>query len=259
MEPSPIDAVSAIPELLAHILGYLSLDDISAARRTCRQWSTARIQVRCAPADIARVVRRAIGCLDYDDPDGFHDALELVGSVVAAHLVSHGPNTKSGLFDEACVRGRLGIAQRLTDRFALTAADVRAYDNCTLRRACANGHLAVAQWLVDHFGFTTGARGEIGLALRATCKNGHLETAQWLADHFLLTAADVRRCGNNNLWWIFKECNPAITQWLVDRFELAAIDICDGRVDYALRWAFSAGHNEKVRWLADSFGLIFGD
>ena len=285
--------VSAIPELLARILGHLALRDVPAVRRACRQWSTARIQVQCAPADIARVVRRAIQCLHYDDPDGFYVALELVGPVVAARLITSGLHTKIGLFGEACNRGRLVIAQRLADDFDLTAADVRRGGSCALIWACANGHLAVAQWLadrfalttedacaddnsallwacgdghlavvqwlVDHFGLTASARSESSSALCDACKNGHLETAQWLADHFLLTTADVRGCGNKTLWWVFKNCNLAVAQWLIDRFELTATDVCEGGVGPTLRWASLSDHNEKAQWLADRFGLIFED
>jgi len=94
----------------------------------------------------------------------------------------------------ACGRGRLGMAQWLTERFQLTAADARACDNYALRAACHNGHLTTAQWLVERFGLTAAdARAAYHCMLVEFCMNEHLKIIQWLKTKFDITQEESDR------------------------------------------------------------------
>ena len=243
MEPSPFDAVFAIPELLAHILGFLELGDVPAARRTCRAWNATKFRVQCGPADHERVKKRVLQLVIKDA--GFELKVTLAQVDLDAATATH---VEHNMLAIAAGHGRLAIAQWLADHFGSTAGVARMVDNWALRTACERGYLETAQWLTSHFRLTPeDARADDNYALREACANGHLRTAQWLADHFELTTAEVqssgalsRACANDDLDTV---------RWLAGRFKFTAADIL-----HAVYWTnYTKGISanlETVRWLA---------
>ena len=81
----------------------------------------------------------------------------------------------------ACQSGNLREAQRVVEKFGLTAEDVRCNGNFVFRLACEDGHLAVAQWLVAGFGLTA---EDCRPGLEAARRGGQTGVVQWLASTF---------------------------------------------------------------------------
>jgi hypothetical protein len=130
----------------------------------------------------------------------------------------------------ACARGRLEVAQWLSDHFELTAEDARACNNAALRYACDGGYLEVAQWLTDRFRLTSeDARAGDNAALCMASTSGHLPVASWLADRFGLTTDDARAHGNFALYMATERGHCGVVKWLIARFRLTIVDIDDAR------------------------------
>jgi hypothetical protein len=73
------------------------------------------------------------------------------------------------------------------------------------RRSCAGGYLAVTKWLTERFGLTANdIRAERNEALIENYLNGQLETAKLLMERFNLTAEDV--CSENNWVLLRRSC-----------------------------------------------------
>ena len=88
-------------------------------------------------------------------------------------------------FREACKKGNLILAKKLTETYDITIKDARSCHNYALQWACENGHISTARWLVETFALTTeDVRSLDDHALRFTCKYGHTSTAKWLLNTF---------------------------------------------------------------------------
>ena len=246
--PAPIDAVFAVPELLAHVLGYLDLGDVPAVRCTCHAWSAAVFRVRCEPADHKRVEGRVYQLVIDGSGTKLKAALAQVDLVTAALYARN-------MLVVAARYGRLEIAQWLAAHFGTTADDARITNNWALRTACERGYLKTAQWLASHFGLSPeDARANHNYALRAACANWHLRIAQWLADYFGLAIADARSCDNGALRAACTNDDLGTVQWLVDRFEFTDADAQDAV--YQTTCAKSGADRLKtVRWLTTRFRL----
>ena len=243
MEPSPIEAVFAVPELLAHVLGFLDLGAVSAARRTCHAWNAAKFRVQCGPADHKRVEDRVYQLVI----DG--GEIKLKATLAQVDLRA----TTRNMLAVAARYGRLEIAQWLADHLGSTAGDARKAHNHALRTACGRGHLEIAQWLASRFKLTPDdARANNNCMLHRACVSRHLRTAQWLVDHFKLAIDDARSSGV--LYWACANDDLAMVQWLTGRFEFTVAD-----VQHAVQWTMStvrlSSKLETVRWLKTRFRL----
>ena len=220
--PAPIDAVFAIPELLACILGYLDLRDVPSVRRTCHAWNAAQFIVQCQPGEDTRVWERARQLIEAGDLSGLKAVLELVARTAIPRALLE------LLFTNACAHGHIAIAVWLADRYKTTPDEARCTFNAPLRSASEYGHTEIVQWLAGRFGLTAeDARSGRNYALRWACTNGHIATVQCLVDRFGLTRDDAH-------YKVFASNS------LSD--EVHAVDL-----------ARASGHEHIVRWLADRF------
>jgi ankyrin repeat protein len=121
--------------------------------------------------------------------NGHQDILFLVlGSKTAA--IEEVDSSKSNALQWACVRGHVGIVERLLEKGANVNAQGGFHGNA-LYAAAEQGHIDIVQRLLEK-GADVNAQGEFyGNALQAAAKGGHLEIIQRLLEK----GADVNAQG----------------------------------------------------------------
>jgi hypothetical protein len=201
------------------------------------------------------------------------------------------------ILDAVCVKGRLDVAQWITNYFNLT--DTGLYDDHGIRRTtmyatCVNGHLSTAQWLVNYFGASIAHGSPRYYALRYICENGDLPMAHWFAVQFGITRFEafrdcamplVNACYGNHLmvarWfvWFFEPTsqdlhevmgltdileaichsdNLAMMKWFVEHFRITEADIRVGG-DYVMHCAHTRSCGAIARYLMERFGQVVID
>jgi hypothetical protein len=142
------------------------------------------------------------------------------------------------LLNEACAKGHLRFAQRLTKVLKITNdnSDVR-FDEM-LGGTCCGGFLEVAQWLYETFKPEMDPKSSI--ALRGACIRGHLSVVQWLFKTYDLSMDDItaemctHMCKRNHLdtiqWLYYTHGNI-----LPFRFDDSFLDKLDSNMAQWLR------------------------
>lgn len=143
MEPDPAHTVFSIPELLAHILGFLEPEDLMRARAVCRRWRGVKIQVR-TPECITWLRSRVVDCVSDGNWHGLEAALGLGGRALAELLATEPPFRQP--------RGLASLGLSLDE--LLAAAELHRKAELTLRASCTFGGLRAARWLSARLQYT---------------------------------------------------------------------------------------------------------
>ena len=163
-----------------------------------------------------------------------------------------------------CTRGDVGLVCMFDAKCAIMIDDVRWQNGTALGIACACGHLALAQWLTSRFDLTAAdVLGQFGpdwhaiygcggLPLACACARGHLHIMQWAAERFRLAARDIRAmraliyaCDNDHL---------GLARWLTERYGLTARD-ARAEKQHMLHQACMTGKLQTAKWLVARFDL----
>lgn len=193
--------------------------------------------------------------------------LEVVLWLDEAYGLAINDRERGAIFRNACreapPNGSMDGLEWFATRFAITTGDVRYEDCDALKWACLGGRLGVAQWLTDRFGLTIeDARSQRGILAIASA-GGHTDVVKWAVGRFGLTADDARSSGCEPLHLACVFGHLEIASWLYERFELTSADLqsvtgSDFMGPYTqdgmLRSACVGGRHEIVQWLLPILG-----
>lgn len=137
------------------------------------------------------------------------------------------------LFHGVCISGKLPLAKRLNDEFALSENEV--LHDAGLHRKM----------------------------LEATCKSGHLALVVWYVETFNITSLDVHEgidntCGSHMFCVTSHHGHLHIAKWLTARFDLTSLyadEDIQSEYDRAFIIACSRGHLQFAKWLYATFYL----